>query len=83
MDIAQELQQYNVSRETAEKLTTFVALLKKWNAKMNLVSKNSLEEVWSRHVLDSLQLIKYIPHTAESFLDIGSGAGFPAVVLAG
>ena len=82
MDIKTELQQYNVSRETAEKLAAFVALLTEWNAKMNLVSKNSLEDVWMRHILDSLQLIKYIPDTAESLLDIGSGAGFPAVVLA-
>lgn len=82
MDIKNELQQYNVSRETTEKLTAFVALLTEWNAKMNLVSKNSLEDVWTRHILDSLQLIKYIPDTAESLLDIGSGAGFPAVVLA-
>lgn len=82
MDIKTELQQYNVSRETAEKLAAFVTLLTEWNAKMNLVSKNSLEDVWMRHILDSLQLIKYIPDTAESLLDIGSGAGFPAVVLA-
>jgi len=82
MNIEQELQQYNVSRETQQKLTMFVDLLKEWNAKMNLVSKNSLEDVWVRHVLDSLQLIKYIPENAKSLLDIGSGAGFPALVLA-
>ena len=82
MDIKTELQQYNVSRETAEKLAAFVALLTEWNAKMNLVSKNSLEDVWARHILDSLQLMRYIPDIAETLLDIGSGAGFPAIVLA-
>ena len=82
MDIKAELLQYNVSRETFEKLATFVELLKKWNAKINLVSKNSLDEVWTRHVLDSLQLIKYIPEKTKYLLDIGSGAGFPAIVLA-
>lgn len=82
MDIKSELQQYNVSRETAEKLSVFVDLLKEWNTKMNLVSKNSLEDIWTRHVLDSLQLIRYIPDTTEILLDIGSGAGFPAIVLA-
>ena len=82
MDIKAELLQYNVSRETFEKLATFVELLKEWNAKINLVSKNSLDEVWTRHVLDSAQLIKYIPEKTKYLLDIGSGAGFPAIVLA-
>lgn len=82
MDIDSELQKYDVSRETIEKLEAFVALLREWNAKMNLVSKNSLEDVWVRHVLDSLQLIKYIPENVQTLLDIGSGAGFPALVLA-
>lgn len=82
MEIAQELLQYDVSRETNEKLTAFVSLLTEWNAKMNLVSKNSLEDVWMRHILDSLQLIKYIPQNTKILLDIGSGAGFPALVLA-
>ncbi|MBQ9270924.1 MAG: 16S rRNA (guanine(527)-N(7))-methyltransferase RsmG [Alphaproteobacteria bacterium] len=82
MDITQELQKYDVSRETIEKLRVFVSLLQEWNTKMNLVSKNSLTEVWLRHILDSLQLIQYIPANTELLLDIGSGAGFPAVVLA-
>lgn len=82
MDIKTELQQYNVSRETTEKLAAFVTLLTEWNAKMNLVSKNSLDDVWVRHILDSLQLIKYIPENTKTLLDIGSGAGFPAIVLA-
>ncbi len=82
MDIDSELQKYDVSRETIEKLEAFAALLREWNAKMNLVSKNSLEDVWIRHILDSLQIIRYIPKTTETLLDIGSGAGFPAVVLA-
>jgi 16S rRNA (guanine527-N7)-methyltransferase len=82
MDINNEIEKYNVSRETIHKLTTFVALLTEWNEKMNLVSKNSLEDVWTRHVLDSLQLIEYIPETSKAVLDIGSGSGFPGIVLA-
>ena len=82
MNIENELQQYNVSRETLQKLQDFVALLQEWNAKMNLVSKKSLEDVWQRHVLDSIQLVKYLPQNLRCLVDIGSGAGFPGVVLA-
>lgn len=82
MDIDLEIAQYNVSRETVMKLKHFVVLLTEWNERMNLVSKNSLKDVWLRHVLDSLQLISYIPQTTQTLVDIGSGAGFPAVVLA-
>ncbi len=82
MDIDFELHKYNVSRETIQKLKDFVSILHDWNMKMNLVSKNSMEDVWSRHVLDSLQLIEYLPHNAKILVDIGSGAGFPGVVLA-
>lgn len=82
MNIENELQQYNVSRETIQKLKDFVALLQEWNAKMNLVSKNSLEDVWQRHILDSLQLVRYLPQNFRFLVDIGSGAGFPGVVLA-
>lgn len=82
MDIEKELSQYDVSRETMQKLQKFVELLTSWNQKMNLVSRNSLDCVWDRHVLDSMQLIKHIPVSISHLLDIGSGSGFPAVVLA-
>ncbi len=82
MDIDFELQKYNVSRETIQKLQDFVAILRDWNEKMNLVSKNSMEDVWVRHILDSLQLIEYLSPDVKSLVDIGSGAGFPGVVLA-
>lgn len=82
MDIEDELSGYNVSRETVAKLKNFAELLKEWNQKMNLVSKNSLDVLWERHILDSVQLIDYIPQTAKKMLDIGSGAGFPGIVLA-
>ncbi|MBQ7633274.1 MAG: 16S rRNA (guanine(527)-N(7))-methyltransferase RsmG [Alphaproteobacteria bacterium] len=82
MDINFELQKYAVSRETIQKLNNFVEILRNWNNKMNLVSKNSMNDVWERHVLDSLQLLDYIPQNAKQLVDIGSGAGFPAAVLA-
>ena len=65
-----------------QKLQALVTLLADWNAKMNLVSKNSLAEVWTRHVLDSAQLVAYLPADMRRLTDIGSGAGFPALVLA-
>lgn len=82
MDIDLELQKYNVSRETISNFSAFINILSEWNSKINLVSKNSLIDVWQRHVLDSLQLINYIPSDAANIVDIGSGGGFPAIVLA-
>jgi 16S rRNA (guanine527-N7)-methyltransferase len=71
-----------VSRETLARLKAFVGLLTDWNARHNLVSKASLEEVWQRHVLDSAQLTPLIPPKARTLADLGSGAGFPGLVLA-
>ncbi len=82
MDIDFELQKYDVSRETIQKMKDFAELLRDWNTKMNLVSKNSMENVWERHIFDSLQLADYLPKNTEYLVDIGSGAGFPGVVLA-
>jgi len=72
----------DVSRETLEKLEIYNMLLQKWQKAINLVSKQSLEESWRRHFLDSAQLLPLIPKEAGSTLDIGSGAGFPGLVLA-
>ena len=82
MDIEKELSQYNVSRETISKLEQFAELLKDWNQKINLVSRNSIEVLWERHILDSAQLINYISPTIKTLVDIGSGAGFPGLILA-
>ena len=82
MDINNELSQYNVSRETISKLEQFAELLKDWNQKMNLVSRNSMEVLWERHILDSVQLINYISPAIKTLVDIGSGAGFPGLILA-
>lgn len=82
MDINQELWQYGTSVQIAGQLYDFVDILAEWNAKINLVSKNSFADVWERHIFDSLQLIDYVPSGVKNIVDIGSGAGFPAVVLA-
>jgi 16S rRNA (guanine527-N7)-methyltransferase len=71
-----------VSRETLSRLKAYVGLLTDWNARHNLVSKTSLEEVWRRHIWDSAQLARFIPPNAKTLADLGSGAGFPGLVLA-
>ena len=75
-------EKYNVSCETIEKLKTYQELLLEWQKKFNLVSNSSLQNVWERHFEDSAQLFDYIPEDAESLIDFGSGAGFPAMVIA-
>ena len=72
----------NVSRETIEALEHFAALIEKWTAKINLISKASLPDLWSRHILDSAQLIKICPRHIQNWLDLGSGGGLPGVVVA-
>lgn len=71
----------NVSRETLSELELFAEILIKWNKSINLVGKNTMEDLWQRHILDSSQLIQYIK-PAEKILDIGSGAGFPGAIIA-
>ena len=76
------MEKYNVSRETFLKLKTYETSLHEWQNKFNLVSNASLENAWQRHFEDSVQLFKFIPMSARTMLDFGSGAGFPALVLA-
>jgi len=70
-----------VSRETMEQLGAYVALLKEENQRQNLVSAATLEHVWNRHILDSAQLVRFEPHAVSTWLDIGSGAGLPGIVI--
>jgi 16S rRNA (guanine527-N7)-methyltransferase len=72
----------DVSRETLARLKAYIGLLEDWNARHNLVSRASLAAVWQRHLWDSAQLARYIPAEARTLADLGSGAGFPGVVLA-
>lgn len=71
----------NVSRETYEKFERYQELLRKWQRAINLVSPQTLADLWGRHFADSLQLAALIPENAV-LADIGSGAGFPGLVLA-
>ena len=72
----------SVSRETLQKLEAYRVLLQKWNQKINLVAKSTLEQATTRHFLDSFQLLPLIPDEAENSLDLGSGGGFPGLVCA-
>ena len=70
-----------VSRETEARLDRYVDLLLKWQAKTNLVAPSTLPTLWTRHISDSLQLLTLAP-SARRWADLGSGGGFPGVVLA-
>src|SRR3954471_6399882 len=70
-----------VSRETEARLDAYVALLLQWQAKTNLVASSTLPQLWTRHVADSLQLLAIAPDV-KVWVDLGSGGGFPGVVLA-
>jgi 16S rRNA (guanine527-N7)-methyltransferase len=70
-----------VSRETEARLDRFVELLRDWQSKTNLVSPSTLPALWTRHISDSLQLLALAP-AARVWVDLGSGAGFPGVVIA-
>ena len=76
------LDEINVSRETDARLDAYAALVRKWSRSINLVSKNDLEHVRERHVEDSLQLASFLPKNRANWLDIGSGGGFPGIVMA-
>lgn len=69
-------------RGALERLKGFVDLLLRWNRSVNLISRSDESVIWERHVADSLQLVRLIPKGIERAIDLGSGAGFPGLVLA-
>ena len=74
--------EWGVSRETMAKLHLYKDLLEKWQSRINLVSSNTIPESWERHFIDSAQLINQIPPQVFTLTDLGSGGGFPGMVLA-
>ena len=74
--------QADVSRETLARLKRYAEMLEKWNRRINLVGRGTIGDLWRRHMLDSAQLLPLIPADAGSLVDLGSGAGFPGLVLA-
>lgn len=81
-DRAVALAQLDVSRETVARLDAYVDLIRRWQGVRNLVARSTLDSIWSRHVVDSAQLLDAVPAEARRLVDLGSGAGFPGLVLA-
>ncbi len=73
---------FPVSRETLARLEAYAALLRQWSARLNLVGRETLPDLWRRHILDSAQLYPLLPGAARSLVDLGSGAGLPGLILA-
>ena len=76
------LKNINVSRETTNSLCEYESLLSKWNSKINLISKKTYNDIWNRHFLDSGQIINHVDASRKRWVDVGSGAGFPGLVVA-
>jgi 16S rRNA (guanine527-N7)-methyltransferase len=72
----------DVSRETIDRLSQFEELVLKWTPRINLIAKSTQSDVWHRHIIDSAQLFQYAPKHVKTWLDIGSGGGFPGIVMA-
>lgn len=70
------------SRETLERLETYEALIRRWQKAVNLVAPNTLDHIWHRHFADSAQILALAPPYATRYIDLGSGAGFPGLVMA-
>lgn len=77
-----DVERVAVPRETVELLNCYLDLLRAENERQNLVSAATLDDAWNRHILDSAQLARFEPHPGASWVDIGSGAGLPGIVLA-
>ncbi len=75
------MEQWSVSRETIQRLEIYQKLLEKWQPKINLVSPTTMSEIWTRHFADSFQVMRLAPE-AKIWADLGTGAGFPGLVLA-
>ncbi len=74
--------EFGIDSEIAERLERFAGHLEKWQKAINLVSAKTLPQLWERHILDSLQLAPLVPPGARTLVDVGSGAGFPGLILA-
>jgi len=79
---ADVLERLHVSRESRERLETYVSLLLHWQARINLIGAATREAVWTRHIADALQLLPLLPPDVRKLADLGSGAGIPGLILA-
>jgi 16S rRNA (guanine527-N7)-methyltransferase len=80
--VRRQAEALGVSRESWVKLEQLVSLLLTWQSRINLISPGSVAQIWTRHVLDSLQLLAHLPPDTKTTADLGSGSGFPALPLA-
>lgn len=76
------LLRFNVSRESRERLRTYVDLLLSWQRRFNLIGPSTADQVWDRHIADSLQIIPLLPAGTKTIAELGSGAGIPGLVIA-
>jgi 16S rRNA (guanine527-N7)-methyltransferase len=76
------LARFHVSRESGERLETYVRLLEHWQKRINLIGPATRDDIWARHIADALQLLPLLPASVTSLVDLGSGAGIPGLVLA-
>ncbi len=78
----EEIAKFGVSRESYDKLLIFEKLLLTWQPHINLIAPSTIPDLWDRHIIDSLQLLKLLPKSISAIADLGSGGGFPGLVLA-
>ncbi len=71
-----------VTPETSERLAAYVAVLGAWQPRLKLIGPGTVDEIWSRHILDCGQIARYVPPTCRRLVDLGSGAGLPGMILA-
>jgi 16S rRNA (guanine527-N7)-methyltransferase len=76
------LRDYNVSRESLDRLQIYVETLLHWQQRMNLIGPSTVDTVWTRHILDAVQLLPFLPAETRSIAELGSGAGIPGLVIA-
>jgi 16S rRNA (guanine527-N7)-methyltransferase len=81
-DVAAVLDSHNVSRESRRRLEIYVELLLSWQKRINLIGPATIDRVWERHILDSVQLLPLLPEGTKVIAELGSGAGIPGLVIA-
>ncbi len=81
-DATRFAEMFDVSRETHDRLTAYADLLKKWNPAINLVSKSTIPNLWTRHFANSAQLLEIAETDRGTWVDLGSGGGFPGMIVA-
>lgn len=72
----------DVSRETSERLRMFAELVGKWTKQINIIGSGTTDDIWDRHIVDSAQIFPLAPENFSHWVDLGSGAGFPGIVIA-